>query len=160
MLSTLTSNTTRLLLALTLSLLGATAGAQGVFAPDVPTLDVEAIQAAERAGEKLLLVDVRSPEEIAVSMIPGAVTRREYERHADDYSDYRIVPYCTVGARSAKYTRQLRERGVSAVNFRDSIIGWVEAGQALVTPDGEPTKRVHTYSDRFDVPEPYEKVTR
>jgi len=35
----------------------------------------------------------------------------------------------------------------------------VEHGEPLVTPEGEPTKRVHTYSKRFTVPEPYVPVT-
>jgi rhodanese-related sulfurtransferase len=141
--------------------LGAThpATAQGLFQSEVPTIAVEEIIDAEQSGRPLLLVDVRSPEETAVSMIPGAITRRQYERDSKKYTDYRIVPYCTVGARSRKYTRELIARGVDAVNFQGSILAWAEAGQPLVTPDGEPTMKVHTYSERFDVPPPYEAVT-
>ena len=142
-----------------LFLLAPIAGAQGIFGPGVPTINLEEIREAEEQGETILFVDVRSDEEMAVSMIPGAITRREYERNPQAYEDARIVAYCTVGARSGKYTRELRQRGVSAVNYRGSIIDWVEAGRPLVTPDGEPTTRVHTYSDSFSVPEPYVPVT-
>jgi rhodanese-related sulfurtransferase len=93
-------------------------------------------------------------------MIPGAVTKAEYEANAERYADYRIVPYCTVGVRSGAYTRELRERGIDAVNFDGSILGWVEEGLPLVTPDGESTRRVHTWSKAFGVPEGYVQVTR
>jgi len=134
--------------------------AQGIFGSSVPTITLEEIREAEASGERLQLVDVRSEEEMAVSIIPGAITRREYERNPEAYEDARIVPYCTVGARSGKYTRELRKRGVTAVNYRGSILDWVEAGEPLVTPGGDPTKRVHTYSKRFTVPEPYVPVSK
>lgn len=148
-----------LLAALMLTLFAPLASAQGIFGPSVPTITLEEIREAEENGEPLQFVDVRSEEEMAVSMLPGAITRRQYERNPDAYKDARIVPYCTVGARSGKYTRELQERGVTAANYRGSILDWVEHGEPLVTPEGEPTKRVHTYSDRFSVPEPYIAVT-
>lgn len=110
-------------------------------------------------GKPLLLVDLRSAQETAVSMIPGAITREAYERDADRYADYRIVPYCTVGARSRRYTQTLREAGIDAVNFEGSILGWVEDGRPVVTPAGDRTVRVHTWSAAFDVPPGYEQVT-
>ena len=141
-------------------LLTPVASAQGIFGPGVPTISLEEIREAEKHGETLQFVDVRAEAEMAVSMIPGAITRREYERNPAAYEDARIVPYCTVGARSARYTRELRDRGVAAVNYRGSIIDWAENGGPLVTPEGEPTMRVHTYSKWFSVPEPYVQVTR
>jgi rhodanese-related sulfurtransferase len=160
-----------LTLALILSAGIASAQFAGLFGPDVPTIEVADITAStgpssapanakngSSGGKPLLLVDVRSAEEVAVSMIPGAISRDEYERNAQHYADYRIAPYCTVGARSEKYTRNLREKGVDAVNFKGSIIAWVEAGQPLVTPEGESTRRVHTWSRFIGVPEDYEQV--
>ena len=139
-----------------------------LFGTAVPTIDVSELPRAPGGdgapiGEDarpVLLVDVRSDEETAVSMIPGAITRATYERDAALYADYRIVPYCTVGARSKRYTRALREAGVDAVNFEGSIMGWIEDGRPLVTPAGEPTVRVHTWSAAFDVPPGYEQVTQ
>jgi len=136
----------------------------GLFAKDVPVVDVDTILEARQRDEQarsdapLQLVDVRSDAEISVSVIPGAITRAEYERDPERYADRRIVPYCTVGYRSRKYTAALLERGVDAANFDGSIIAWVEAGQPLVTLDGEATRRVHTWSKAFDVPPAYEQV--
>ena len=141
----------------------------GDYLGEVPTVGVETVartieepaaRAAPTDERPMLLVDVRSQKEIDVSMIPGAVTREEFERNAQRYvEEYRIVPYCTVGARSKAYTKELRERGIDAVNFEGSIIGWAEAELPLVTRDGEPTRRVHTWSSAFQVPESYEQVT-
>lgn len=139
--------------------------------PDVPVIAVQDLAEAIReptaadgdagnGGKPLLLVDVRSARETAVSIIPGAVTREAYERDASKYANFRIVPYCTVGVRSGRYTRMLLEQGVDAVNFEGSIIAWVAAGLPLVTIEGERTRRVHTWSRAIRVPAGYEQVTR
>jgi hypothetical protein len=87
-----------------------------------------------------------------VSLIPGAITRSDYESNRARYAAQRIVPYCTVGYRSGKYTEKLRQQGVDAVNFEGSIMAWVEAGQPLVTPNGKDTRRVHTWSRQIKAP--------
>jgi rhodanese-related sulfurtransferase len=158
-------------MALVLGLLsGAVAWAQfgGLFAPDVPSVSVEKLVTASRQGgfpvdggggrKHFLLVDVRDANELSVSMIPGAITRSEYEKNQARYTAYRIVPYCTVGYRSGRYTQALRERGVDAFNFEGSIMAWVEAGQPLVTPGGKDTRRVHTWSRQIKAPPGYEQV--
>ena len=121
-------------------------------------LDTPAPKAADDDAKPLLPLDVRSEEEIAVSVIPGAITRAEYEADPGRYAGYRLVPYCTVGYRSRQYTETLLDEGVDAVNFEGSIIAWVEAGQPLETLDGEGTNRVHTWSSRFTVPDSYVQV--
>ena len=129
----------------------------------VPTISTEKLRELQRESEsmgepKLVLIDVRSPEELAVSMIPGAITAAQFEEDEDAYRGSTIVTYCTVGVRSEHYARKLLAAGHKAVNFEDSIIGWCEANFPLVTPDGEPTKRVHTYSDDYKVPAEYTAV--
>ena len=121
-------------------------------------LDPAAPRAAADSDKPLLPLDVRSEEEIAVSVIPGAITRAEYEADPGRYAAYRLVPYCTVGYRSRQYTESLLDKGVDAVNFEGSIIAWVEAGRPLETLDGERTNRVHTWSSSFTVPDRYEQV--
>ncbi|MEL7043785.1 MAG: rhodanese-like domain-containing protein [Pseudomonadota bacterium] len=134
------------------------------FAGPVPTLSAQEISAARAVGsgipgnKPLLLVDVRSDREIAVSVIPGAISRAQYELAPELYADYRIVPYCTVGYRSARYTRKLLKAGRDAANFEGSILGWVDAGLPLQTLSGETTNRVHTWSRAFSVPDAYVQV--
>ncbi|TWT80877.1 hypothetical protein CA13_23230 [Planctomycetes bacterium CA13] len=121
-------------------------------------------QTAQQSGidspqADFVLVDVRSDAEVAVSVIPGAITKSQYESEPSKYQGKLVVPYCTVGGRSGKYAAQLKKDGVNVKNFDGSILEWVQAGQPLVTLNGEPTKRVHIYSDRYKIPAKYEAVT-
>jgi rhodanese-related sulfurtransferase len=96
------------------------------------------------AKEEFIVVDVRDPQEYRVSMIPGAITRAQYD--------------CTVGGRSLQYSKQLASKGVKVLNFKESIIGWCNSKLPLVTPDGKATNQVHTYSARNKVPADYTPV--
>lgn len=106
----------------------------------------------------VVLVDVREAVETDVSVIPGALTKAQFESNIDQYRNAYVVAYCTVGGRSFMYARDLQNRGFRAANFKPSIIGWCEAGGQLTGPAGEPTCRVHTYSAAFSVPADYEAV--
>ena len=55
--------------------------------------------------KRLVLVDVRTPEEVSVSTLPGALTRADYEREKDAaaYRNAVVVPFCTIGARSGAH---------------------------------------------------------
>lgn len=120
----------------------------------------EAKQKAVPAPEAdFVVVDVRSQKEVNVSVIPGAITKAMYEKNAAKYRRKLVIPYCTVGGRSGAYAKQLAAKGVKVKNYKGSILKWVDAGLPLVTLDGEPTNRVHTYSDRYRIPVKYEQVT-
>ena len=134
--------------------------------------DLDALLAKQRQAEAkakeegreppqadFVLVDVRSDAETRVSVIPGAITKAQYEKNRQKYQDRTIIPYCTVGGRSAVYAKKLQAKGVQVKNFKDSILGWVRAGLPVVQLDGESTNRVHTYSDRYRIPAKYEQVT-
>jgi len=96
-------------------------------------------------GEQYVLVDVRKPEEQAVSMIPGAMTQQEFEDQGDVLRDKTVVTYCTAGYRSGLYAKKLQARGWQVRNLEGSILAWTHAGGPLVDAEG-PTERVHVYS--------------
>ena len=114
---------------------------------------------AEVPESDFVVVDVRSDKEVNVSVIPGAITKAQFEKDADKYRGKVIIPYCTVGGRSGAYAKQLAAKGVKVKNYEGSILKWIDAGLPLVTLDGQPTNRVHTYSDRYRIPAKYEQVT-
>lgn len=107
-----------------------------------------------------VVVDVRSDAEVNVSIIPGAITKKQYEANLKDFQGRTVIPYCTVGGRSGAYAKQLAAKGVKVKNYKGSILKWVDAELPLVTLDGKPTNRVHTYSDRYKIPSKYEQVTQ
>ena len=92
-----------------------------------------------------------------VSVIPGAITKAQFEKDRSQYQDRMVIAYCTVGARSGSYAKHSR---VKVRNYQGSILEWVGAEVPQVTLDGKPTNRVHTYSSRYRVPARYQQVTQ
>ena len=122
--------------------------------------EAKAQESAVRSPQPaFVVVDVRSDAEVNVSIIPGAITKAQYEKNKHQFEGRMVIPYCTVGGRSGAYAKQLAGNGVKVRNYQGSILKWVDAGLPLVTLDGKPTNRVHTYSDRYRVPAKYEQVT-
>ncbi|MEO1528542.1 MAG: rhodanese-like domain-containing protein [Planctomycetota bacterium] len=111
-------------------------------------------------SDDVVLVDVRSEAERSVSMIPGAVSKEQFEDEADQYRDRTIVPYCTVGGRALLYARKLAKQGFDTRCHRESILGWCDAELPLVDAEGNPTNRVHVVMKPFRVPARYEAVTK
>ena len=96
-------------------------------------------------GRQVILVDVRKPKEQAVSMIPGAITQREFEDRRESFRDETIVTYCTAGYRSGLYAKKLQKKGWDVLNLEGSLLSWTHAGGPLEDGEG-PTKRIHVYS--------------
>jgi sodium/bile acid cotransporter 7 len=125
--------------------------------PEAPEISAAELR-ERRQREKLVLVDVRSGEERAVSMLPGAISREEFEARQDEFQGLPIVAYCTLGYRGGRYVAQLRRKRRDARNLRGGILAWTHAGQPLVCRQGE-TRRVHVYGRRWNlVADGYEPV--
>ena len=115
----------------------------------------------------VVVVDVRTPEEWGVSMLPGnTLTADAFERRRAELgergADVVVVPYCTVGYRSARFCEQLQAEGFRGVyNLEGSIVAWTQEGFPLVEGAAqEPTKRVHVFGKQWALQgEGYEAVT-
>ncbi|MDJ1182473.1 rhodanese-like domain-containing protein [Roseofilum casamattae] len=85
--------------------------------------------------EKTLIVDVRAPEEFAVSHLKGAVNLEDPEailQLAQQQQAEQIVLYCSVGYRSAQMAQMIEEQGWDAVvNFEGSIFEWANSGRPV-----------------------------
>jgi rhodanese-related sulfurtransferase len=114
--------------------------------PQVSGVTAVELKAELDSGKELLLVDVRKPEEQAVSMIPGAITQKDFERRQESFRDRPVVTYCTAGYRSGLYAKKLMKQGWQVRNLEGSLLSWTHAGGPLVDSDGQPTRRVHVYS--------------
>ena len=98
-----------------------------------------------------VFVDIRTPEEQAVSMIPGALTEAQFDAQREALAGRPVVAYCTIGARSGEWAKAKREDGVEALNLVGSILAWTHAGKPLKAPDGTETKRVHVYGSTWNL---------
>ena len=117
--------------------------------------EVEAISVAElqqwQQQDDVILVDVREPAERFVSILPGAISREDFERDRDRYRHKTIVPYCTIGYRSGLYAQDLQTQGFQVFNLAGSILSWTHAGGTLVDPEGTTTHRVHVYGSQWNL---------
>ncbi len=117
---------------------------------DVAPISIAEYIALASGPEPPVLVDVRSPEERAVSMIPGAITREEFEDRQDEFEGRVVVAYCTIGYRSGLFAEVLDHYGWDARNLEGSILAWTHADRDLVR-DGEPVRRVHVHGSLWDL---------
>lgn len=93
------------------------------------------------SGERVRLVDVRTPAEMSRGVIDGAeliplhlVPVRSSELSPDE----RVVYYCQSGARSAQACAFMAQRGFNDVyNLRGGVMGWIASGAQLSAPSEE-----------------------
>ena len=116
--------------------------------PEVKEVTVEALRESDA---QYVVVDVRTEEERAVSMLPGAISSEVYEAAGDQYAGRPVVVYCTIGARSGEYAKSLTKAGVEAYNMPGSVLAWSHAGFPFVDPDGAETRKVHVYGAGWDL---------
>ncbi len=117
------------------------------------TTDSLAERLSTATANRPILLDARSPEEYAVSHLPGA-HRVDPEATSvpalDTLSrDRSIVVYCSVGYRSARVASRLQDQGFSDVaNLKGSIFRWANEGRPVVR-DSTPVQAVHPYDDTW-----------
>ena len=101
-------------------------------------IDVAHLKTLLASGEKVRLIDVREPSEMAQGMIDGAeaMPLHTVPLHVNDFkAEENIVFYCLSGARSAQACMFLeRQTGIKSSNLRGGIASWAHAGNALKKP--------------------------
>ncbi len=116
--------------------------------PDVAVITCEEL-ADRLAGEgpTPLLIDARRPEEFALSHLAGArrLPGADAPGAAGLARETAIVVYCSVGYRSARLARSLRQAGFSDVrNLEGSLFRWANLGLPLAGAGGA-RPRVHPF---------------
>ncbi len=126
--------------------------------PEVPGITAQELIAI-LAEKEIVLVDVRTPEEQLISGLPGAIDVDEFESRADELAGSSVVTYCTIGYRSSRYAEELLHQGWDVKNLTGSILSWTHVRGPLVDPAGQPTRRVHVFSDKWNlVADGYEPI--
>lgn len=102
----------------------------------VKEIDSATLQSRMAAGDAVHLVDIRTPGEIAVGVIPDAVFMPMHllpARIGELPQDQEVILYCRSGARSYHACAYLMEQGFGNVtNLRGGIIGWARGGFEIV----------------------------
>lgn len=119
------------------------------------TADERAISANEaRELDNPVFLDARETAEYRVSHLPGALhlgfDRMDMGVVEELDRDRPVVVYCTVGYRSERAAKKLREAGFSRVyNLYGSLYAWKLAGYPLEDAAGKATERLHTYNRKW-----------
>ena len=105
----------------------------------IPQLAPAELQSRLEAGEQIVVIDVREPDEFAQGKIPGAFTipRGVLEMQVDGRLplESTVVLYCGAGARSALACKSLAEMGYDKVeNLEGGFNGWVGSGLPVERP--------------------------
>lgn len=125
--------------------------------PQVPSITVAEFKKLKKQNN-LVVVDVRTEKERMVSVIPGAISKADFERNLDSYKDSAIVVYCTIGYRSGRYAQKLLKQGVNVLNLEGSLLAWSHIDGELVNSSGS-TKQVHVFGKRWKlVAEDYQPI--
>ena len=107
---------------------------------------------------KALFIDVREAKEQQVSMLPGAVTEKQFLKDPGRYRDRTLIGYCTISYRSGKLAEKLKAQGITLLNLKGGMLAWVHAGGKVYDQSGE-TKRIHVYGKKWNLgPQGYEAV--
>ncbi len=108
---------------------------------------------------KVVFIDVRKPEEQAVSTLPGAVTEETFLENPGIARGKTAVAYCTIGYRSGVFSEKMVKQGTNVFNLTGGIVAWILDG-GKVFLDGRETNRVHVYGKEWNhLPAGYEPVT-
>lgn len=105
----------------------------------IPQVGPAELQSRLEAGEQVVVIDVREPDEFAKGKIPGAYTipRGVLEMQVDGRLplDTTVVLYCGAGARSALACKSLTEMGYDRVeNLEGGWGAWIRLGLPVEGP--------------------------
>ena len=104
-----------------------------------------------RSGRMSVLLDVREPEEYAISHLRGAQRAGTLAEALPllPTGEVSVVVYCSVGYRSAGLAEALMGHGRTNVfNMSGSLFAWANAGLPLFRKD-QRVKEAHPYNDRW-----------
>lgn len=127
--------------------------------PSVKSISAQQALALHRQGQ-VVFVDVRTSDEKAVSLMPGAVGAEAYKTDPARYEGRTVVAYCTIGYRSGVFAEKMAAQGVAVLNLEGGVLAWLWEGGELVDGAGRAVKRVHVYAQKWDLAPPvYETAT-
>lgn len=96
--------------------------------------EIHVDELADRLAGGALVVDVRTPEEVAEFRVPGVLPiplNELPERHGQIPAAEEVLVICRSGARSRSACEFLLNTGRTAVNVAGGTLAWVESGRPV-----------------------------
>ena len=101
--------------------------------------------------EAAVFVDTRLPAEMAVSMLPGAISEETFLQNPVPYRGRTVIVYCTISYRSGLLAKRLADQGTTVFNLQGGLLAWVLEG-GKVYHHGAETRRIHVYGKKWNYP--------
>lgn len=119
----------------------------------VPIIKSEQVVKLQAKGKKMVFLDARELEEFQVSHISGAkhigYDNFDIKSVSGIDKNATIVVYCSVGYRSGKIGKQLREAGFTSVfNLWGGLFDWANNGNPVYDTNKKVTT-VHPYNNNW-----------
>ncbi|MFT5700505.1 MAG: rhodanese-related sulfurtransferase [Desulforhopalus sp.] len=116
--------------------------------PSVASITTDSLKTQIQSRKDLTIIDVRSSEEYKISHLPRAINLTD-EKKLKRPKNTTIIVYCSVGIRSAHFSKKLEEEGYTRVfNLRGSIFEWANKGYPLKRGEQNVTV-VHPYNKKW-----------
>ena len=132
--------------------------------------DIPVIKAPELLkhweDSNFVLVDVRPPEERAISTIARSYSPPELSTtftSPQSMEGKQVITFDTIGYRAARYAKQLMAMGLKVRNLEGGLLAWALYGGPLVTADStggtRETHKLHVFSEDLNLlPDKYQAV--
>ena len=101
---------------------------------DISAEEAYALLQQQTEDSQVVVLDIRTPPEYALGVLPGAVFLNYYQRDFRERldaldKDATYLVYCHSGGRSARTLRYMEEQGFNTVyHLASGIVGWKAAG--------------------------------
>lgn len=127
---------------------------KSLYRNSVKTLRPVEVKELITKGEKIIILDTRSPEEFNLSHLKNARFLNYGSYSAEDLKklpkNEKIIVYCSVGYRSERVGEKLQKLGYQNVyNIYGGIFEWKNEGMPVVNRQNQLTDSVHTYNKNW-----------
>jgi adenylyltransferase/sulfurtransferase len=119
---------------------------------DISEISIQEVNRLMKRGERMVLLDVREKEELALGYLKGSlfIPRAELPEKAESLlpdKNLPVVVYCAAGVRSLLAAKVLKEKGYRHVSsMREGIEGWKKAGYEVASDNGLTSEQLTRYS--------------
>jgi len=119
-----------------IGIIGYLAYSKGWILTNFESITPQQVQVLLKSGEKVTLLDVRTPDEFTQEHIDGALliplqTLDKNLALIANVKNQKIIVYCHSGTRSVAASRILADNGFSPLNVKGGITEWKAQGLAV-----------------------------
>ena len=98
-------------------------------------------------NKNIIMIDTREDKEQKISMLPKAISMKEFLKNPDIYKNKKIISYCTIGYRSGKFAEKFKKLNI--YNLEGGVLAWSHFKGKFFKGEKE-TRKVHVYSKEWN----------